>query len=226
MGTTIDLITRDGATIAGYRATPDGASKAGIVVVQEIFGLNAHIRSIADRLAALGYTALAPAIFDRAERGVELPYDGEGMKRGVALARGIAQDQHLLSVEAAIDALAAEGPVGVVGFCLGGTLAFAAATKSPRLAAAVGFYGGGIAAMLGTHPPKPLCPVELHFGEHDDHISADDIAKVKGAYPDMPIYTYDAGHGFNCDARGSYDKPSADEAWTRTLAFFKDHLKG
>ncbi len=225
MSTTIDLTTTDNVTIAAYKAMPQGTSKAGIVVLQEVFGVNPHIRSIADRLAAQGYTALAPAIFDRAERGVELPYDGESIKRGVALAYSIPQDRHLLSIEAAIDALAAHGPVGILGFCLGGTLSFAAAAKSPRLAAAVGFYGGGIAAMLGEHPPKPLCPVELHFGEHDDFIPPDDIAKVRRAYPDMPIYTYDAGHGFNCDARGSYHKPSADQAWSRTLAFFEQHLR-
>ena len=227
MGTTIDLTTADGATIGAYQAMPGGTPKGGIVVVQEIYGVNHHIRSVADRVAAAGYVALAPAIFDRAERGVELKYDPDGLKRGMALAQKIPQGQHLASVEAAIAALAAHGPTGIVGFCLGGTLAFAAATKGDRLAAAVGYYGGGIAGMIGDAPPypKPRCPIELHFGEHDDHIPPADIAKVKAAYPDVPVYTYDAGHGFNCDERGSYDKASADAAWARTLAFFAREMR-
>ncbi len=227
MGTMIDLTTADGATIGAYKATPDGTPKGGIVVVQEIFGVNHHIRSVTDRVAAAGYVALAPAIFDRAERGVELAYDPDGMKRGMGLAQAIPQAQHLASVEAAIAALASSGPVGIVGFCLGGTLAFAAATKSDRLTAAVGFYGGGIAKMIGAEPPHPmpLCPIELHFGEHDDHIPPADIAKVRQAYPDVPVYTYDAGHGFNCDERGSYDKASAEAAWARTLAFFGREMR-
>ena len=221
MGTMIDLKTSDGATIGAYKATPTGPSKGGIVVVQEIFGVNHHIQSMTDRVAAAGYTALAPALFDRAERGVELTYDAPGMKRGMELASKIPQDQHLASVLAAIDALASEGPVGIVGFCLGGTLAYAAAARSGHLAAAVGFYGGGIAKMVGA---KPLCPIELHFGEHDDHIPMSDIEAIKAAHPDIPVYTYPAGHGFNCDERGSYDKPSAEAAWTRALAFFAGHM--
>ncbi len=226
MGTMIDLTTRDGATIGAYRAMPASAPKGGIVVVQEVFGVNHHIRAVTDRVAAAGYVAIAPALFDRAERGIELKYDPDGMKRGIELAYKIPQDQHLASVEAAIAALAPHGPVGIVGFCLGGTLAFAAAAKSDTLAAAVGYYGGGIAGMVGTEPrPMPRCPIELHFGEHDDHIPVSDIDKVKAAYPDVPVHTYDAGHGFNCDERGSYDKASADAAWARTLAFLDREMR-
>ena len=159
MGMTVELTTGDGATICAYQAMPEGTIKGGIVVVQEVFGVNGHIRSVADRVAAAGYVAMAPALFDRVERGVELGYDPDGMKRGIGLARGIPQDQHLASVEAAIAALAPHGPIGIVGFCLGGTLAFAAATRNDHLAAAVGYYGGGIAAMVGAQPPRPLCPV-------------------------------------------------------------------
>ena len=221
MGKMIELTTKDGAAIGAYEALPPGTPKGGIVVVQEIFGVNHHIRSIADRVAGAGYAAIAPAIFDRAEKGVELAYDGPGMQRGMALAQAISPDQHLASIEAAIAALTPYGKIGIVGFCLGGTLAFAAATQSERLSAAVGFYGGGIAAM----PVKPLlCPVELHFGEKDDHIPAADIETVKQAYPNVPVYTYPAGHGFNCDERGSYDEASAGAAWARTLAFFAKTL--
>ena len=226
MGTTIDLTTGDGAAIGAYRAMPEGTPKGGVVVVQEIFGVNHHIRSVTDRVAAAGYVALAPALFDRAERGIELGYDPEGIKRGMALAGKIPPEQHLASVQAAITALAPTGPVGIVGFCLGGTLAFAAAAKGQGLAAAVGFYGGGIAGMIGAEPrPFPRCPIELHFGEHDDHIPPADIAKIKATYPDVPVYTYDAGHGFNCDERGSYDEASADAAWARMLAFFGREMR-
>ena len=223
MGSMIDLHTADGATIGAYKAIPSGPSKGGVVVVQEIFGVNHHIKSIADRFAAAGYTALAPALFDRAERGLELSYDAAGMKRGMEVVTKIPQEQHLASVLAAIDALAPEGPVGIVGFCLGGTLAYAAAANSDRLGAAVGFYGGGIAKMVGA---KPHCPIELHFGEKDDHIPVSDVDAIKAARPEIPVHTYPAGHGFNCDERGSYDKPSADAAWARTMAFLSETLGG
>lgn len=214
----IQLKTADGAKIAAYKALPASAPKGGIVVVQEVFGVNHHIRAVADRFAAEGYVALAPAIFDRAEKGVELTYDESGMSRGIALARQIPLDQHFLSIEAAIEDLTSTGPIGIVGFCLGGTLAFAAATRSEFLSAAVGYYGGMIAEMAVT---ELNCPVELHFGERDQHIPAADVAKIKAAFPAVPVYTYPAGHGFNCDERASYDKPSADLAWTRTLTFLE-----
>lgn len=217
----IELKAADGARIGAYKASPDSAPKGGIVVVQEIFGVNHHIRSVADRFAAAGYVALAPAIFDRAEKGVELAYDEPGMTRGMGLAKKIPFGQHFLSIEAAIEALADAGPIGIVGFCLGGTLAFAAAAQSEFLSAAVGYYGGGIAGMA---PTDLNCPIELHFGEHDDHIPAADIAKIKASYPDVPVYTYPAGHGFNCDERASYDKPSADLAWTRTMVFLAHEM--
>jgi carboxymethylenebutenolidase len=216
MGEMIELKAADGAKIGAYKAVPDGDPKGGIVVVQEIFGVNHHIRAVTDRFAAEGYVGLAPALFDRAEKGVELAYDEAGTSKGFALARKIPMDQHFLSIEAAIEALAATGPIGIVGFCLGGTLAYAAATRSEFLSAAVGYYGGMIAGMTGA---ELNCQVELHFGEQDQHIPLSDVDKIRTAHPAMPIYTYPAGHGFNCDERGSYDKPSADLAWTRTLAF-------
>ncbi len=226
MGTMIDLTTGDGATVGAYRAMPEEKPKGGVVVVQEIYGVNHHIRSVTDRVAAAGYVAIAPALFDRAERGVELAYEPDGMKRGMELAHGIPQEGHLASIAAAIAALAPHGQVGIVGFCLGGTLAYAAAAKSDGLAAAVGYYGGGIAKMVDAEPrPVPRCPFQLHFGEHDGHIPMPDIDKVKAAHPDAPIYTYDAGHGFNCDERGSYDEASATVAWARTLAFLERAMR-
>lgn len=219
MGEMLELKTADGAVIGAYRADPSGVPKGRLVVVQEVFGVNHHIRNVADRLAGAGYICLAPALFDRVERGVELGYDDAGMSRGMALTRQISPDQHYLSIEAAIDALAAEGPVGIIGFCLGGSLAFEAAARNEFLVASVCYYGGMIAARAKA---ELNCPVLLHFGEKDAHIPMSDVEKIRATYPHLPIYLYPAGHGFNCDERGSYDKPSAELAWSRTLEFL-DH---
>lgn len=222
MGETVTLTAADGVSISAYQATPAGTPKGGIVVIQEIFGVNHHIRAVADRFAAAGYLAIAPAMFDRVEAGVELPYDETGMGQGFALMKKTNHDAALRDIAAAVAAAAKAGPVGVVGFCWGGTLAYAAATTMSNLAAAVGYYGGGIAGIIAD---KLHCPVELHFGEHDDHIPMSDIEKVRHAHPGMAVYTYPAGHGFNCDERGSYDKPSAALAWGRTIEFFGRHIK-
>ncbi len=221
MNQTIKLETGDGVMIDAYRSEPVGKPKGGIVVLQEVFGVNAHIRRVADGFAAEGYLAIAPALFDRAKPGVELDYVPADIQTGVGYVGQIPPEKTMLDVAAAVAAAAEGGKVGVVGYCWGGSLAFAAACNLPGLAAAVGYYGGNIAKMLDQHPKVPLM---LQFGEHDDHIPMSDIAKIKAAMPDIPVYTYDAGHGFNCDARGSYDKASAVEALARTLAFFGQHL--
>lgn len=221
MGTNIRLTTRDGATIGAYRAEPAGTPRGGIVVLQEIFGVNPHIRRVADGYAAQGYLAVAPALFDRVKPDVELAYDPAGMQAGVALMKDTTQDDALQDIAAAVAEAATAGKVGVVGFCWGGTLAYAAAAHLPGLAAAVGYYGGGTASMLDS---KPTVPVMLHFGEQDGHIPLTDVEKIRAALPDVPVYTYPAGHGFNCDARDSYDKPSADLALSRTLPFLREHV--
>lgn len=221
MGSMISLKAADGVSIGAYVAQPPGKPRGGIVVLQEIFGVNAHVRDVADRYAALGYQAVAPALFDRVKPDVELDYDETGMTSGVALAKQSVPEKTLLDVQAAIDEAAKAGPVGVVGYCWGGTLAFKAATQLSGVAAAVGYYGGGIADALDESPKVPLM---LHFGERDAHISMSDIEKIKAALPNIPIYTYPAGHGFNCDRRGSYDKASADLALSRTLPFFEEHV--
>lgn len=221
MGSMINLNTADGGSIGAYLAEPSGTPRGGMVVLQEIFGVNAHIRDVADRYAAQGYRAVAPALFDRVTPDVELGYDESGMTNGVALAKQTVPDKTLLDVQAAISEAAKAGPVGVVGYCWGGTLAFHAASQLSGVAAAVGYYGGGIAGALDKTPKVPLI---LHFGEHDTHIPMTDIEKIKAALPEIPIYTYPAGHGFNCDQRGSYDKASADLALSRTLPFFKEHV--
>ena len=216
MSQTIKLTAADGVTIDAYRADPAGTPKGGLVVLQEIFGVNPHIRRVADGFAAEGYLVIAPALFDRVKPGVELDYSQEGMAAGIGLMKDVDGDKALLDVAAAVKAAAAGGKVGVVGYCWGGSLAYAAACSIDGVAAAVGYYGGNIAKSLDR---KPKVPLMLHFGERDAHIPKSDVDAIKAALPDVPVFTYDADHGFNCDARGSYDKPSAAQALDRTLDF-------
>lgn len=221
MGTTIDLRTADGTTISAYRAEPKETVRGGMVVLQEIFGVNRHIRRVADDYAAQGYLTIAPALFDRVSPGLELAYDADGMATGVATQQKTKPAATMMDVAAAIQEASSAGRVGVVGYCWGGTLAFAAACTLPGVSGAVGYYGGQIAKMLDQ---KPKVPLMLHFGEKDDHIPMSAIESIKAAIPDIPIYTYPAGHGFNCDERGSYNKGSADLALSRTLPFLMEHV--
>lgn len=223
MGQTITLTASDGFKLGGYRADPAGAPKAAIVVIQEIFGVNSHIRNICDRFAAAGYTAIAPAIFDRIEPNFQSGYSPEE----VAVARKFVANPDwaamLRDTQAAIDVAKAVGPVGIIGFCLGGSVAYAAATKLTGLSAAVGYYGGAIVRFADD---KPKVPTQLHFGEKDGGIPLTDVETIRGKRPEVEIFIYPgAQHGFGCDERASYDKPSSDLAWQRSLAFFAAHLK-
>jgi carboxymethylenebutenolidase len=192
-----------------------------VVVIQEIFGVNEHIRKMCDQYAADGYVALAPALFDRVERGVEVGYDGPSMQKGVSIVSQLKPGNALKDLQAAIDELAKVGKVGVVGYCYGGTMAWAAACRLERLAAASSYYGGGLARQLDA-PPR--VPVILHFGETDPMIPTTDVDKVRAAFPELPVYVYPAGHGFNCDARASYHAESAKLARERTLELFEKHV--
>ncbi len=221
MGEWIELEAADGFKAKAWKASPQGAPRGGIVVIQEIFGVNHHVRSVADRFAAAGYLAIAPGIFDRAERNVELGYDQPGMTQGMGIAGKLDRDKLMLDVAAAIAAAGAAGKVGIVGFCLGGSVAWTAAAKAAGLSAAVGYYGGQIVAAKDL---QPLVPVMLHFGEKDDHIPLAGVKEVGALHPDVPIYLYPAGHGFHCDERASFDKDSAKLAWERTLEFFAKHV--
>jgi carboxymethylenebutenolidase len=221
MGEWIDLKSTDGFELKAWRAEPRGAPKGGIVVIQEIFGVNHHIRSVTDRLAAAGYLAVAPAMFDRVEPGVELNYDQAGMTKGMELAGKMDREKALADIAAAVAAASPGGKVGITGFCMGGTYCWLAAAQLPGLSAAVGYYGGGI---VGLKDLQPKIPTTLHFGEKDAHIPVAGVKEVGALHPDVPIYLYPADHGFHCDERGSYDKPSATLAWERTLAFFGDHV--
>jgi carboxymethylenebutenolidase len=221
MGADINLTASDGFTLSAYRAEPDGRPRGAIVVLQEIFGVNHHVRAVADSFADEGYVAIAPALFDRVERGVQLGYGPEDRPKAMQLVGQVTTDDALKDVAAAIAAAGHAGKVGLVGYCWGGTLAGAAACRLSGLAAAVGYYGGGIAKMRNE---RPKVPIILHFGERDEHIPIGDVEAIKAAHPEVPVYVYPAGHGFSCDERGSYDEQSADLARTRTMAFFVEHL--
>lgn len=224
MGQDITLTASDGFKLGGYRADPAGAPKGAIVVIQEIFGVNHHIRSVCDRFAQEGYVAIAPSIFDRSEPNFQSGYSPEE----VAVARKFVANPDwaamLRDTQAAIDAVKDVGPVGIVGFCLGGSVAYVATTKLTGLKAAVGYYGGAIVHFVDD---KPAVPAQLHFGEKDSGIPLTDVETIKAKRPEVEVHIYPgAQHGFHCDERASYDKASADIAWPRSLAFFAKHLQG
>jgi carboxymethylenebutenolidase len=217
----ITLHASDGQALGAYVARPESDPIATLVVVQEIFGVNAHIRSVADGYAKDGFLAVAPALFDRIEPNVELGYEGADMQTARSFIPKLNIDKSLADVAAAVDFCAATGKkVGVIGYCYGGTMAWLAACRLP-IAVAVGYYGGQIARFAGE---TPKAPVMLHFGRHDAHIPAEEVEKVESLHPEVEIYWYDAGHGFNCDARASYNALAAHEARARSLAFLKKHL--
>jgi carboxymethylenebutenolidase len=223
VGQQIKLTASDKFQLGGYRADPSGTPKGAVVVIQEIFGVNHHIRAICDRLAGEGYVALAPAIFDRIERNFQSGYSPDE----VTLARKFIANPDwaamLRDAQAAIDAVKDVGPVGIIGFCLGGSIAYAAATKLSGLSAAIGYYGGAIVRFADD---KPKVPTQLHFGEKDAGIPLSDVETIRDERPEAEIYTYPgAQHGFHCDERASYDRASADIAWPRSLAFLGRHLE-
>jgi carboxymethylenebutenolidase len=223
MGQNITLTASDDFKLGAYRADPSTPPKGTIVVIQEIFGVNSHIRNVCDRLANAGYVAIAPAIFDRIEPNFQSGYSPDE----VAVARKFIANPDwpamLRDTQAAIDAVKDSGPVGIIGFCLGGSVAYAAATKLSGLKAAVGYYGGVIVRFADD---KPTVPTQLHFGEKDTGIPLTDVETIKTKQPDVEVFIYPgAQHGFGCDERGSFDKASSDLAWQRSLAFFAAHLK-
>jgi len=220
----VTLTALDGHNLNAYVARPEGDPIAGLVVVQEIFGVNAHIRSVADGYAKDGFLAIAPALFDRVQPDVELKYEGEDLKTGMGIVQKLVLDQSLSDIAAASDFVCSSTgkKVGIVGYCYGGTMAWLAATRlHPE--AAVGYYGGQIAKHIDE---EPAVPVMLHFGKQDNHIPAADVEKIQAAHPEVEIYWYDAGHGFNCDARASYNAEAAKLARERSLEFLKKHLVG
>ena len=217
---TIKLTADDGHTFSAYRAGAENATM-GLVVVQEIFGVNSHMRFASDALAEAGFAVVCPALFDRAEKDVELGYTQEDIQAGLALRAKISEEEVMLDIETAAASLGT-ATVGIIGYCWGGTIAWWGATRSRSFNAAVGWYGGGIAA---TKTETPDCPVQLHFGAEDHGIPLSDVDAIRAAQPGVEVYVYEgAGHGFGCEQRASFDQKSFDLAQNRSLDFFRKHL--
>ena len=215
MGEWIKIKSSDGFELSAWREAPTGQPRGGVVVVQEIFGVNSHIRSVVHRFAASGYLALAPALFDRLEPGFDVGYDDASRAKGFALMSRFDRAKAVEDVAAGIRAARAGGKVAAVGFCLGGALAWAAAAKVPGLDAAVSYYGNILA--MGQLQPK--APMLLHFGDNDAHIPVDQVRQIEAAHPQSTFCYYPAEHGFGCDERASFHAESSTIAWGRTIEF-------
>jgi len=216
MGEMLDLQAADGHKLAAYRATTANEAKGGVVIVQEIFGVNSHIQDVCDQYAANGFVAIAPALFDRIMPGITLDYEPGDVQQGVKYKMQIEDGQALADIDAAAKVIADAGDITVIGYCWGGTLAYLSACRLKSIKKAVGYYGGQVAQNIGE---TPNVPVLLHFGDQDGSIPMDAVESVKSALPDVPVHVYPAGHGFNCDRRASYDAASAKLALERTLEF-------
>ena len=221
MGDIIQLTAQDGHRFDVYQAKPSGTPRGALLVIQEIFGVNSHMRSVADGYAQDGYFVLAPALFDRAEKGFEVGYQPDDIQKGRDVRAKVAWDAAVMDMTATVAALKPHGKVGAVGYCWGGSLAWLTATRIEGIAAAVGYYGGQIA---GFKDEKPKCPVMLHFGETDKSIPMTDVEAIRKAHPDVTVHVYAAGHGFNCDQRADFSPENAKVARERTLAFFRSHV--
>jgi carboxymethylenebutenolidase len=217
----VELQAADGPRLGAWVARPPAQPRGGLVVVQEIFGVNSHISAVADGFAADGWLAVAPALFDRVERDVELGYTPADIARGRTLRAGCAEDAALADIAAAREHAARAGKVGIVGYCWGGLISWLAACRLYGLDAAVVYYGGGVPDRAAE---RPRCPVLAHFGERDDNIPLAGVRALAAKQPAVELHTYAAGHGFNCDQRGSYDAAAAALARERTLAFLTRHL--
>jgi len=222
MGDWHPLQASDGHTLKAYCAAPAGEARGTVVIAQEIFGVNSHIQSVADRFAAEGYVALAPTLFDRVARNFETGYTSDDMARAKAVMEKVSFDDAITDFAAAAQSPLGPGKLAVVGFCWGGTLAWLAATRLPGLSCAVSYYGRLVVDFLHE---RPRCPVLFHFGEKDKSIPSGNVKKIQAAHPEQTFHTYPAGHGFNCDQRGDFHKESAELAMQRTLAFLQQHVR-
>jgi carboxymethylenebutenolidase len=223
LGKHLSLTTSDQHKLGAYRADPQGTPKGGLVVVQEIFGVNRHIRAVCDRLAAAGYVAVAPAVFDRFARDFDSGYTPDEIAHARGLMGNLNWDHMMADIAAAKDELKSAGPVGVIGFCMGGTAAFLAACRIPGLAASVCYYGGAIGKFADE---KPKCPIQMHFGEKDESIPQTVVEEIKKKQPQAEIYVYaGASHAFSNDDRASFQKAATDLAWSRTQEFLAKTMK-
>lgn len=221
MGRWLELTAADGFRLSAYRADPPAAPRGGLIVVQEIFGVNSHIRAVCDSFAADGYATIAPALFDRYERNVDIGYSPEEVARGRELKGRVRTESALLDVAAAREAAASANRVGIVGYCWGGFITWMSAAQVPGFACAIAYYGGG---MTDAIDQQPRCPVMAHFGERDAVIPVAGVKQVAGAHPEVQVFLYPAEHAFNNDQRRNYDPASARLARERTLAFLRQHV--
>jgi carboxymethylenebutenolidase len=221
LGTQISLIASDGFKLGAYRADPSGNAKGGLVVIQEIFGVNHHIRNVCDRFAAAGYVAVAPALFDRISPNFESGYTPAEVEHARTFVPKLDWNAVMHDTVAAIDAVKDAGKVGIVGYCLGGSVSFKAACEVDGLACAIGYYGGQIAKNADN---KPKVPTLLHFGDADQSIPITDVEIVKQKRPEVDVYVYHAGHGFSCDERGAYNEAAHTEALARTLGWLAKYV--
>jgi len=218
MGNYLELLAADGHRLSAYLAEPKEKPLGGIVVIQEIFGVTSHIRAVADQYARAGYLAIAPALFDRLERNVDVPY--ADIPKAFGYMQAASSDNALLDITAAVECVAVAGKTGIVGFCWGGLLTFIAAARL-KVDAAVAYYGGGINQHLGE---TPKVPIMFHFGDKDTHIPSSAVDQIKAAFPQGIYHIYPADHGFNCTDRASFEAKSAALAFERSIEFFHQHV--
>jgi len=221
MGTMIELKAADGHAFGAYRCEPAGKPRGSLVVIQEIFGVNSHIRAVVDSYAADGYLVVAPALFDRDRRNYETGYTQADIQAGVAIMQGLKWENTLADIAATVESARSAGKVGIVGYCYGGAAAWMAASRLTGLACAVPYYGGAVPNLIGE---QPKCPVMFHWGETDQSIPLEAARKVSAAHPQAVSHYYQAGHGFNCDQRGSYHADSARLAREGTVEFLREHV--
>jgi len=222
MGSMIELKAADGHKLAAYRAAPQGKPRGGVVVIQEIFGVNSHIKAVADGYAADGYLAVAPAMFDRVQRGYDTGYSQPEIQAGIVVMQKLDWKQTMLDAGAAVAEAKKAGKVGIVGYCWGGTVCWVAAARLSGLACSAPYYGGGMPGFIGE---KPKIPTMCHFGELDQSPTLEQSKAIAKAHPEITAHFYPgAGHGFNCDQRGSYHAESAKLARQRTVEFFRRQL--
>ncbi|MCC7080056.1 MAG: dienelactone hydrolase family protein [Burkholderiales bacterium] len=221
MGKTIELTAADGHKFSAYRAEPAGKPRGALIVIMEIFGVNSHIRAVADDYAKEGYLAIAPAMFDRVQRGLDIGYTPPDIEIGRAAMQKMKLDDAIKDVAAALADVRSAGKVGIVGYCWGGTVSWKSASSVDGLACAISYYGGGIPGLIGE---KPKVPVMLHWGETDQSIPLEKAKEVAAAHANQQHFFYPAGHGFNCDQRGSYNAEASKLAKSRSLEFLRKHL--
>lgn len=223
MGQSVQLTASDGHSLGAYMAAPSGTPKGGLVVIQEIFGVNNHVRHLVDEFAGKGYLAIAPALFDRVEPGIDLGYNETDFGIGRETRGKLKDDGLLADVDAAAKEVAGAGKVGLIGYCFGGYVAWISGCNLDSLACSVSCYGGGVAARAANDTPK--MPIQLNFGDKDQAIPMSDVQKIRDAHPELPSYVYDdSGHGFCCEERDVYNPGATERCHDRAMAFIDGNI--